>query len=65
MWYIHISKCQNNFLQKSVEGPPHYFPSVVFTIMLCVMGGGAQVESSTFENNVRCYSRSVCAVLRS
>ena len=46
MWYIHISKCQNNFLQKSVEGPPHYFPSVVFAIMLCVMGGGAQVESS-------------------
>ena len=41
MWYIHISKCQNNLLQKSVEGPPHYFPSAVFTIyvFIYIFGG--------------------------
>ena len=47
MWYIHISKCQNNFLQKSVESPPHYFPCVVFTIydFMYICGGVAQVDN--------------------
>ena len=55
---------QHNFLKKSVEAPPERSSSVV--VFVYILGGGAQVQSCMhFENNVRCCSRSVCAVLRS
>ena len=40
MWYIHISKCQHNFLWKSVEAPPEQLPSVVLTVSVFIYNFG-------------------------
>ena len=51
MWYIHLSKCQHNFLEKSVEAPPEQSPSVVLTVsvFIYILGrGGAQVENCIY-----------------
>ena len=52
MWYIHIFKSPTIFLQKSVECPPHYFPSVVFTIYVYIYNfwGGSGVSSGCLEH---------------
>ena len=61
MWYIDVSKCQHNFLEKSVEANPVQFPSVILTISVFIYNFFVEGLRS-FENNVRCCSRPVCAV---